>query len=67
MQTKKFTTDELRELKIAAIARKHNCSADYVTKILTGERERNSVLSQKILADATDMLAIVNRETKVTL
>lgn len=67
MQTKKFTTDELRDLKIATLARKHHCSADYVTKILTGDRERNSVLSQKILTDAIDMLEIINRETKVTL
>ncbi len=67
MQTKKFTTNELRDLKIATIARKHNCSADYVTKILVGDRARNSVLAAKILTDAIDMLEIINRETKVTL
>lgn len=67
MQTKKFTTDELRDLKIASIARKHNCSADYVTKILIGERARNSVLAAKVVKDAVDMLEIINRETKVTL
>lgn len=67
MQTKKISTEELRDLKIATLARKHNCSADYVTKILTGDRKRNSVLSQKILTDAIDILEIINRETKVTL
>lgn len=67
MQTKIFTTEELRDLKIASIARKHCCSADYVTKILTGERARNSVLAAKIVTDAIDMLEIINRETKVTL
>lgn len=65
MQTKFFKTEELRELKLTAIARKHGCSADYVTKILTGERERNSVLANKILKDACDLIAIINRETKV--
>lgn len=63
MQTKKLTTDELRHLKIATLARKYNCSADYVAKILTGGRECNSVLSQKIMTDAIDMLEIINRET----
>lgn len=67
MQTKIFTTEELRDLKLAAIARKHGCSADYVTKILIGERERNSVLANKILKDACDMIEIINRETKVML
>jgi len=67
MQTKKFTTEELRDLKIASIARKHNCSSDYVTKILIGERARNSVLAAKVMTDAIDMLEIINRETKVTL
>ena len=67
MQTKVFTTNELRDLKLSTIARKHNCTADYVTKILTGNRERNSVLAVKIVTDAVDMLAIINRETKVTL
>lgn len=67
MQTKIFTTEELRNLKLAAIARKHNCTADYVTKILTGERERNSVLANKVVKDACDMIEIINRETKVIL
>lgn len=67
MQTKIFTTEELRDLKLAAIARKHGCSAHYVTKILIGERERNSVLANKILKDACDMIEIINRETKVML
>lgn len=67
MQTKKFTPEELQELKLATLARKHNCTAGYVTKILTGERERNSVLAQKIIKDANDMLEIINRETKVIL
>lgn len=67
MQTKKFTSEELQDLKLATLARKHNCTAGYVTKILTGERERNSVLAQKIIKDANDMLEIINRETKVTL
>lgn len=29
MQTKKFTTEELQSLKLATLARKHNCTAVY--------------------------------------
>lgn len=67
MPTKIFEVKELRDLKLTTIARKHGCSADYVSRVLTGSVERRSILSLKILTDATDMLAIINRETKITL
>lgn len=66
METKIFTGDEIKDLKVEAIARKHKCSGDYVRRVLKGDRERNTELSQKILTDAMDMLAIVERETTVT-
>lgn len=67
MKTRKFTSEEIKDLKIAALARKHKCSEDYVRRVLKGDRERNTELSQKILKDAVDMLGILERETKVTL
>ena len=67
MTTRKFTPEEIKDLKIAALARKHKCSEDYVRRILKGDRERNTELSQKILKDAVDMLGILERETKVTV
>ncbi|HCO67517.1 MAG TPA: hypothetical protein DIT04_07160 [Dysgonomonas sp.] len=67
MTTKKFTTQEIKYLKIAGLARKHKCSEDYVRRVLKGERERNSELSQKILKDAIDMFDILERETTITV
>lgn len=65
MTTKIFSSDEIKDLKIEAIARKHRCSGDYVRRVLKGERDRNSELSQKILKDAMDMQEIINRETTI--
>jgi len=71
MESKKFTTEEIKDLKVAAIARKHKCSDDYVRRVLKGDpekggRERNSELSQKILKDAIDMFEILQRNTIIT-
>ena len=65
MKTKKFTTKEIKDLKIVPLARKHNCSEDYVRRVLKGDRDRNTELSQKILKDAIDMFKILKRETKI--
>lgn len=65
MKTKIFTSDELRDIKIAPLARKHNCSIDYVRRVLTGNRERKTELSQKIAKDAIDMYGILERETVI--
>ena len=65
MTTKIFTSDEIKDLKIEAIARKHKCSGDYVRRVLKGDRDRNSELSLKILKDAIDMQEIINRETTI--
>lgn len=63
MATKIFTSSEIKDLKIAALARKYKCSDDYVRRVLKGDRERNTELAQGIAKDALDMLAIVERET----
>ena len=63
MTTKIFTPEEIKDLKVAAIARKYKCSDDYVRRVLKGSRERNTEMAQGIMKDATYMLAIVERET----
>lgn len=63
METRDFTSDEIRDLKIDAIARKYKCSNTYVREVMKGDKERNTELSQKILKDAIDMYAILKRET----
>jgi Mor family transcriptional regulator len=63
METKKFTKEEIRELRIDSLARKYKCSNTYVRGVLKGDRKRNSELAQKIIKDATDMFVIVERET----
>lgn len=65
MQTKIFTKEEIKDLKVIAIARKYKVSDDYVRKLLQGIRERNSDTAKSIEQDAVDMLAIVERETKI--
>lgn len=67
MATKIFTAEEIKDLKVGALARKYKCSDDYVRRVLKGDRERNTDMAQGIMKDATDMLAIVERETKAIL
>lgn len=67
MRTKIFTKEDKRHIRIQSLASKHGCSREYVGKVLDGERERNSALSQKIVKDATDIIAIYERDTRVTL
>lgn len=43
MQTKKFTTEELSELRLSSIAKKHGCSSDYVRKVLKGDSVEKTV------------------------
>ncbi|WP_139785056.1 hypothetical protein [Parabacteroides sp. Marseille-P3160] len=63
MTTKIFTSTEIKDLKISALARKYKCSDDYVRRVLKGDRERNTELAQSIVRDAIDTLAIVKRKT----
>lgn len=65
MTTRIFTTEEMRDIKVSAIARKHRCSVYYVRMILAGDRDRETELAKKIVKDAIDMFAILERETNV--
>lgn len=67
METKIFTSEEIKHVKIVSLAHKYKCSENYVRLVLKGLRERNSELSQKIVADATDMLQIIERDTIITI
>lgn len=67
MRTKVFSKEEKRHIRIQSLAAKHSCSREYVTMILDGNAGQNSVLARKIIQDATDILEVINRETKVTL
>lgn len=67
MKTKIFSSAEIKDLKVPALARKYKCSDDYVRRVLKGDREHNSVLARSIMKDAIDTLSIVERETQVTI
>lgn len=67
MKTKIFSSTEIKDLKVPALARKYKCSDDYVRRVLKGDREHNSVLARSIIQDAIDTLEIVERETNVSL
>ena len=67
MTTKIFTPYEIRDLKVAALARKYKCSDDYVRRVLKGDRERNTEMAKGIVKDAIDMLDIVERKTMTIL
>ncbi|WP_418894568.1 hypothetical protein [Limibacterium fermenti] len=66
MATKIFTSTEIKDLKVAALARKYKCSDDYVRRVLKGDRERNTELAQSIVKDAIDALEIIERKTLIT-
>jgi len=63
MKTKEIDSEQIRRLPKSAIARKYNCSVQYVRKILQGKYQINSERSRKILQDAMDILEIIERET----
>lgn len=54
-------------LKLHPLAKKYNCSVNYVSMVLMGTRTADSVKARKILQDAQDILAILERDTKVTV
>ena len=55
--------DQIRVLPKSAIARKYNCSVQYVRKILIGESPLNSERSQKVYRDSVDILSVLERDT----
>lgn len=67
METKVFTKEEIESLRLGAIAKKHECSAVYVRQVLTDPTKRNTALTHKIVTDASDIIDILKRDTKVIL
>lgn len=67
METIKITKEEKRHVRIESLADKYSCSREYVRRVLCGDAPLNTILSQKLIADARDIIAIVERETKVTV
>lgn len=67
METKVFGKKEIESLRLGAIAEKHNCSSVYVRQVLTDPSKRNTALTHKIVTDASDIIGILERDTKVTL
>lgn len=69
METKDLNIDEdhRKHVRIISLAEKYNCSRQYVSQVLSGVSPSNSPLSKKILTDASDILNIIKRDTKVTL
>lgn len=65
METKIFTSEEIRDLKIDAIARKYKVSNTYIRSVLKGGRNRNTDVAQKMLKDVMDMFEILERETLI--
>lgn len=65
MEIEKGTIDFIRELPKSAIAKKYNCSVQYVRKILQGKYEIRSERSQKIMKDSEDILKILQRNTHI--
>ncbi len=64
METKKDKTQS-RHVSVGALADKYNCSRAYVHQVL--RQGGKSVLARKILKDAEDMMAILDRETVITI
>ncbi len=67
METKKLTQEEKRHVRIESLASKYGCSREYVRNVLCGDAPLNTILAQKLIADARDIIGIVERETKVTV
>ena len=65
MQTDELSIEVIRLLPKAALARKHNCSVQYIRKILQGHSSCNSPRAQAIRRDAYDIAAILLREPVV--
>ena len=63
MQTKFFSLEEIKDLEVAALARKYKCSEEYVRCLLKGSRARNTEMAKKIVEDAIAMHEVITRET----
>ncbi len=65
METKELSMEVIRLLPKAALARKHNCSVQYIRKILQSDSGYNSPRAQAIRRDAYDIVEILLREPLV--
>lgn len=54
-----------RQIGTGALAEKYNCSRAYVGLVI--KNGGNSVLARKIKKDADDLMAILERETIITV
>ncbi len=62
MKTEQLSMEVIRLLPKAALARKHNCSVQYIRKILQGGSSCRSPRAQAIRRDAYDIVEILLRE-----
>jgi len=69
METVKEKKNRFRPVAsvVSSLAEKYGCTRQYVGKVITGESECNSIRAHKILADARDIEAIIERETIITI
>jgi len=59
----KLTVDQIRTLPKGAIAKKYNCTVQYIRKIMQGKYQINSERAKKIAKDMEDILKIIERRT----
>ena len=64
METKKDKTRS-KQVSVGALAEKYSCSRTYVHHVL--RQGGKSVLARKILKDASDLIAILERDTIITV
>lgn len=64
METKKNKTRS-KQVSVGALADKYGCSRTYVHQVL--RQGGKSVLARKILKDASDLIAILERDTIITV
>lgn len=55
-----FNPDDIRKVRLRALADKHKCSYDYVLYVLNGTRRGNSKLAQSIIKDAKAIVEIID-------
>ena len=55
-----FNPENIRKIRLAALAEKHNCTYDYVLYVLNGTRRGNSPLAKAIITDAQAIVDIVD-------
>ena len=60
---RKMEIEEIRALPKAALAKKYNCTVQYIRKMLQGKYQVSSERSQKIMKDIEDIIKIIERKT----